>query len=154
MLLERVGSLVETEGRLLPGALRALDLASARGPVALASSTPLALIDRCLEHFGLASRFRLDTLGGVRALRQAAPRGLSHAPRRRSASRRRRCLVFEDSDRRGHRRARREHARGRGARRREDRDEVEFLLADLVLDSLEDLQRRRGSTSSSPRGPS
>ncbi len=56
-LLERVGELVETRGELLPGALRALDLTSARGPLALASSTPMPLIIRCLKHFGLVDRF-------------------------------------------------------------------------------------------------
>src|SRR5271170_6528943 len=56
-LLTRVGDLVEYEGRLMPGATRAIDLASARGPVALASSTPVDLIARCLNHFDLAERF-------------------------------------------------------------------------------------------------
>jgi len=41
LLLARVGDLVETEGRLLPGATRALDLTGERGPLALASSTPI-----------------------------------------------------------------------------------------------------------------
>ena len=41
MLLARVGELVEIEGRLLPGASRALDLTGERGPLALASSTPM-----------------------------------------------------------------------------------------------------------------
>src|SRR6202453_603398 len=57
MLLARVGELVESEGRLLPGAERALDLTGERGPLALASSTPMALILRCLAHFGLLDRF-------------------------------------------------------------------------------------------------
>src|ERR1019366_10767319 len=52
-LLGRVGDLVEAEGRLLPGARWALDLAGERGPVAIASSTPLTLIVRCLAHFEL-----------------------------------------------------------------------------------------------------
>ncbi len=56
-LLMRVGDLVESTGRLLPGATRAIDLASRRGPVALASSTPMALIERCLAHFDLRDRF-------------------------------------------------------------------------------------------------
>jgi len=56
MLLARVGELVESEGRLLPGAERALDLTGERGPLALASSTPMALIIRCLTHFGLIDR--------------------------------------------------------------------------------------------------
>ena len=58
-------------------------------PVALASSTPLALIDRCLDHFDLAIAVRDGALGGVRALRQAPPRRLPHRrglARRRSAA--------------------------------------------------------------------
>jgi len=96
MLLERVGSLVESEGRLLPGAIRALDLTSERGPVALASSTPLALIKRCLAHFDLSDRFasvhsaEFEPYGkphpGV-FLSAAASLGIEPT----------RCLVFEDS---------------------------------------------------------
>ena len=56
-LLTRVGDLVEQRGRLLPGAVRALDLASEHGPIALASSTPMALIERVLDHFALRDRF-------------------------------------------------------------------------------------------------
>jgi sugar-phosphatase len=56
-ILSRVGDLVESEGVLMSGALRALDLAAQRGPIALASSTPMALIERCLDHFSLRSRF-------------------------------------------------------------------------------------------------
>jgi sugar-phosphatase len=136
-LLERVGDLVETEGRLLPGARGALDLASERGPVAIASSTPLALINRCLAHFELLDRFasihsaELEPYGkphpGV-FLSAANSLGVA-APE---------CLVVEDS------------AAGVLAARAarmcvvavptfEDRSEPEFALADLVLTSLEDL---------------
>jgi sugar-phosphatase len=137
MLLERVGSLVESEGQLLPGALRAIDLASARGPVALASSTPLALIHRCLEHFGLASRFtsihsaEFEPYGkphpGV-CLTAASSLGVAPTS----------CLVFEDSDA-GVIAARAASMRVVAVPTREDRGAVEFLLADLVLDTLEDL---------------
>lgn len=136
-LLARVGDLVESEGRLLPGALRAVDLAAARGPIAVASSTPLALIERCLACFGLADRFaavhsaEFEPYGkphpGV-FLSAAAALGVAPAA----------CLVLEDS------------AVGVVAARAatmsvvavpaaEDRDAVEFSLADLVLASLEDL---------------
>ena len=57
MLIERVTELVTQKGRIMPGAVRALDMASERGPIALASSTPLVLIHRILNHFNLASRF-------------------------------------------------------------------------------------------------
>jgi mannitol-1-/sugar-/sorbitol-6-/2-deoxyglucose-6-phosphatase len=138
MLLERVGELVEENGRLLPGALRAIDLASERGPVALASSTPLALIYRCLDHFTLRERFaavhsaEFEDYGkphpgvfltAAAALDVAAPA----------------CLVFEDS------------AAGVVAAKSgrmtvvavpvpEDVAEAAFSLADLVLGSLEELE--------------
>ncbi|HEY5121681.1 MAG TPA: hexitol phosphatase HxpB, partial [Acidimicrobiales bacterium] len=96
MLLARVGELVEAKGRLLPGAVRAIELTSARGPVALASSTPLFLIEKCLAHFGLNDRFvslhsaEFEPFGkphpGVFLTAAAA---LGVAPDR--------CLVFEDS---------------------------------------------------------
>ena len=57
LVLDRVGELVEAKGRLLPGATRALSLCRALGPVALASSTPMRLIDRTLRHFGLDGDF-------------------------------------------------------------------------------------------------
>jgi sugar-phosphatase len=58
MLLARVGNLVESEGRTLPGAQYAIDLCAKYGPLALASSTPLELIYRCLDHFGLRGYFQ------------------------------------------------------------------------------------------------
>ncbi len=136
-LLERVGSLVDTEGRLLPGAIRAIDLASARGPVALASSTPLGLILRCLDHFDLTDRFasvhsaEFEPYGkphpgvfltAASALGSAPPRG----------------RVFEDTGA-GVIAARAASMRVVAVPTTEDRAEVEFLLADLVLDSLEEL---------------
>jgi sugar-phosphatase len=137
MLLERVGSLVESEGRLLPGAIRAIDLTSERGPVALASSTPLALIHRSLEHFNLTTRFasihsaEFEPYGkphpGV-FLTAASSLGIEPS----------RCLVFEDSTA-GVIAARAASMRLVVVPTPEDRADVEFLLADLVLDTLEEL---------------
>lgn len=136
-LLDRVGVLVETTGRLMPGAMRAIDLASERGPVALASSTPLALIRRCLDNFDLTDRFvslhsaEFEPYGkphpGV-FLTAAAALGMAPSA----------CLVFEDS------------AAGVLAGKSggmtviavptvEDRSLAAFALADVVLDSLEEL---------------
>ena len=137
MLLERVGELVESDGRLLPGALRAIDLASERGPVALASSTPLALIHRCLDRFDLSSRFasvhsaEFEPYGkphpGV-FLTAASALGIEPT----------RCVVFEDSSA-GVIAARAACMSVVAVPTPEDRDGVEFPLADLVLDSLEAL---------------
>ncbi|HEY7932063.1 MAG TPA: hexitol phosphatase HxpB [Acidimicrobiales bacterium] len=138
-LLARVGDLVEREGRLLPGAQRALDLTGAYGPLALASSTPLALIERCLAHFSLRDRFvslhsaEFEPYGkphpGV-FLSAAAALGVDPKA----------CLVLEDS------------AAGVLAGKAasmtviavptpEDRGLSAYGIADLVLDSLEGLDR-------------
>jgi mannitol-1-/sugar-/sorbitol-6-/2-deoxyglucose-6-phosphatase len=136
-LLARVGDLVETEGTLLPGATRALDLTGERGPLALASSTPMALIARCLKHFGLLERF--ETIHSAEFEDYGKPHpgvflsaalSLGIAPPA--------CLVLEDS------------AAGVLAAKAatmtviavpviEDRARPEFSIADLVLSSLEDL---------------
>ena len=96
MLIERVTELVTEKGRIMPGALRALDLASERGPIALASSTPLVLIHRILHHFDLASRFASIHSAEFETYAKPHPgvfltaaASLNVAPER--------CLVFEDS---------------------------------------------------------
>jgi sugar-phosphatase len=137
VLLARVGELVEAKGRLLPGAVRAIELTSARGPVALASSTPLFLIERCLAHFGLNDRFvslhsaEFEPFGkphpGV-FLTAAASLGV--APDR--------CLVFEDSSA-GVLAAKAGRMTVVAVPTTSDRALAAFSLADLVLDSLEDL---------------
>jgi sugar-phosphatase len=137
MLLERVGDLVEQRGRLLPGALRAIDLTSARGPVALASSTPLPLIYRCLDHFNLRDRFlsvhsaESEPYGkphpGV-FLSAAASIGVTPSQ----------CLVIEDSAA-GVLAAKAGSMTVVAVPTGEDRGQAIFSLADLVLDSLEQL---------------
>ncbi len=136
-LLDRVGELVESDGRLLDGAVRAVDLASERGPIAIASSTPMPLIERCLRHFGLLDRFasrysaEFEPYGKPHpGVFLTAAAGLEVVPED--------CLVFEDS------------AAGvlaaKAARMSvvavpvpADRRLPAFSLADLVLDSLTDL---------------
>ena len=137
MLANRVGSLVETEGRLLPGAIRAIDLTSERGPIALASSTPLALIHRCLEHFELSDRFvsvhsaQFEPYGkphpGV-FLTAASSLGIEPT----------RCLVLEDSAA-GVIAARAASMSVVAVPAPEDRSDAAFQIADLVLDTLDDL---------------
>lgn len=136
-LLERVGELIETQGHLLPGATRAVDLASARGPVALASSTPRPLIERSLRHFGLWEAFSSVHSADVEPfgkphpgvfLTAAAALGLPGPA----------CLVFEDSAA-GVLAAKAGRMNVVAVPVEEDRSQVAFALADLVLDSLEDL---------------
>ena len=136
-LLERVGDLVESDGRLLEGALRAIDMAAQRGPIALASSTPLALIDRCLAHFGLLDRFAL------RYSAEFEPYGKPHPGVFLSAAAglgvgAEDCLVFEDSSA-GVTAAKAAHMSVVAVPAAEDRDLPAFAMADLVLGSLAEL---------------
>jgi beta-phosphoglucomutase-like phosphatase (HAD superfamily) len=137
LLLSRVGDLVESEGRLLPGALRALNLTGERGPLALASSTPMALIVRCLKHFDLLDRFssihsaEFEPYGKPHpGVFLSAAAALDVAPSV--------CLVLEDSAA-GVLAAKAARTTVIAVPTHDDRDHAEFLLADLVLDSLEEL---------------
>lgn len=136
-LVLRVGDLIESDGRLMPGALRSLDLASERGPIVLASSTPLNLIYRCLDHFGLGQRFvsihsaEFEPYGKPHpGVFLTAARSIGVAPAQ--------CLVVEDSAA-GVLAAKAASMSVLAVPTSNDRDEPEFLLADLVLGSLEDL---------------
>jgi sugar-phosphatase len=136
-ILERVGQLVETEGELLPGAVRAIELTSERGIVALASSTPLTLIYRCLDHFGLRSRF------AVVQSAEFEPFGKPHPGVFLSAAAAlgvdpRSCLVFEDSAA-GVLAARAARMKVVAVPTPSDRTLPEFALADIVLSSLAEL---------------
>lgn len=137
MLLARVGELVETEGRFMPGAERALDLTGERGPLALASSTPMALIVRCLKHFGLLDRFaaihsaEFEPYGKPHpGVFLSAAMSLSVAPTA--------CLVCEDSAA-GVLAAKAATMTVLAVPTSEDRARPEFAIADLVLNSLEEL---------------
>ncbi len=136
-LLERVGALVEAKGRLLPGALRALDLAGERGPVALASSTPLALIWRCLDHFSLRERFAAITSAEFEAAGKPDPAVFLTAAGLLGVEPGR-CLVVEDSAA-GVEAALAASMMVVAVPASEDRGLEAFSRADLVLGSLEDL---------------
>ena len=138
MLLERVGELVDEKGRLLPGAVRAIELTARRGPVAVASSTPIALIERILDHFGLTSRFvslhsaQFEDFGKPHpAVFLSAARALGVAPDR--------CLVLEDSTA-GVLAAKAARMTVVAVPAPADRELAVFSIADLVLASLEDLE--------------
>jgi sugar-phosphatase len=137
-VLERVGQLVESEGQLLPGAVRAIELTSERGPVGLASSTPLTLIYRCLDHFELRDRF------AVVQSAEFEPFGKPHPGVFLSAAAAlevdpRDCLVFEDSAA-GVLAAKAGRMKVVAVPTSHDRSLPEFALADLVLNSLEELR--------------
>jgi len=96
MILQAVGDLVESEGVMMPGALRAIELASKRGPIAVASSTPMPLIMRCLQSFDLVNLFQSIHSADIEPYGKPHPgvfltaaKALGAAPTS--------CLVFEDS---------------------------------------------------------
>jgi mannitol-1-/sugar-/sorbitol-6-/2-deoxyglucose-6-phosphatase len=137
MLLDRVGELIDLKGRLLPGAERALDLTARRGPIALASSTPLALIHHVVDHFGLRDRFvslhsaEFEDYGKPHpAVFLSAARALNVPPDC--------CLVFEDSAA-GVLAAKAARMSVVAVPTPADRPLATFAIADLVVDSLEDL---------------
>jgi sugar-phosphatase len=137
-VLERVGQLVESEGVLLPGAVRAIDLTSALGPVGLASSTPLKLIYRCLDHFDLRDRFAVVHSAEHEPFGKPHPGVFLSAAASLGADPRA-CLVFEDSAA-GVLAAKAGRMKVVAVPTPNDRALAEFALADLVLKSLDELR--------------
>jgi len=136
-ILQRVGDLVESEGRLLPGAERAIALCAERGPVVVASSTPIDLIRRCLDHFSLRERF----VGIYSA--EFEPFGKPHPGVFITAAldidcHPKDCLVFEDSQA-GVIAAKAARATCVAVPAADERRAPTFVIADLVLDSLDEL---------------
>jgi mannitol-1-/sugar-/sorbitol-6-/2-deoxyglucose-6-phosphatase len=137
LVLTRVGDLVEERGRLLPGAIDALSLCASLGPVALASSTPYALIRRTLAHFGISERF------AVVHSAQDEPMGKPHPGVFLTAAKRlgvepASCVAFEDSPA-GVRSAVAASMDCVAVPVQEERGDPAFALATVVLDSLRDL---------------
>jgi mannitol-1-/sugar-/sorbitol-6-/2-deoxyglucose-6-phosphatase len=137
LLLDRVGSLVEQEGRLMPGATRALDLCARLARCGLASSTPRSLIDRVLAHFGIGGAFEVvhsaeDELFGKPdpAVYLTTARLLDVAPSN--------CLAFEDSPA-GVLAATSATMGCVAVPAAEERDHPAFDRATVVLDSLDEL---------------
>ena len=137
-LLTRVAELVDEKGRMMPGARRAIELCAARGPIALASSTPLGLIEHILTHFELLEYFgvirsaEFEEFGKPHpAVFVSAAGALGVEPHR--------CLVLEDSYA-GVLAAKAGRMTVVAVPTPEDRSLPIFTLADLVLESLEQLE--------------
>jgi len=136
-ILQRVGDLVESEGVLMPGAERAIALASAVGPIAVASSTPMPLIERTLGHFNLLERFAAVRSADVEEFGKPHP-GVFISAARAVGQSPKECLVFEDSAA-GVIAGVAATATVIAVPTVEDRPLPAFGLATLVLDSLNDL---------------
>jgi sugar-phosphatase len=133
-ILSRVEELILERGRTLPGALEAVAAMSEEGPVALASSTPRALIDVVLDHIGLAGAF------GVVCSAQDEQYGKPHPAVFLTAASQlevvpERCSVFEDSTA-GIIAAKAARMICVAVPEPSDRDRPEVGIADVVLDSL------------------
>jgi sugar-phosphatase len=136
-ILDRVGELTIERGVVLPGALDTVVAMAARGPVALASSTPRRLIDVILAHIGLSDSF--DAVCSAEdedwgkphpAVFLTAASAIGVVPQR--------CVVFEDSPA-GVLAAKAGRMVCVAVPEASERDRSEMAIADIVLDSLVDL---------------
>jgi mannitol-1-/sugar-/sorbitol-6-/2-deoxyglucose-6-phosphatase len=137
LVLTRVGDLVEERGRLLPGAIDALSLCASLGPVALASSTPYALIRRTLAHFGISERFAVVHSAQDEPMGKPHP-GVFSTTARRLGVEPHACVAFEDSPA-GVRSATAASMDCIAVPAPEERGDPAFSLATAVLGSLRDL---------------
>jgi sugar-phosphatase len=137
-ILNRVGELVESEGRLMNGAVRALDLTGDLGPVAIASSTPRPLIERSLRHFGLLDRFSAIATAADELFGKPHP-AVFLAAARALAVPATSCLTLEDSEA-GVLAAKAARTICVAVPSPDERGRATFQIADLVLDSLADLR--------------
>lgn len=136
----RVLELVRAEGAAMPGATACLDLLEAAGlALAVASSSPLAIIDAALGRLGFGHRIRLRCTSLDEAAGKPDPAVYLTAARRLGVVPAV-CLAFEDSAP-GVAAA---HAAGMRVVAVPDpaaRTDPAFAAADLVLSSLEQLSR-------------
>lgn len=144
-VVDEVMALVVAEGRLQPGAGRAIELCRSHAlPLAIASSSQYRLIRLVLDHFGLAGAFDLVHSAEDEPYGKPHPgvflttaAGLGVAPDR--------CLVWEDSPA-GVLAAKAARMACVAVPEPAERDRPVFAIADAVLDSLEqadeDLYRR------------
>lgn len=138
LIVDRVIDLILTKGTLKPGAVGAIDLCASRGwPLAVASSSEYRLIDAALSHFGLRDRFALvhsaedEEYGKPHpAVYLTAASKLGAAPKR--------CLAWEDAPA-GVVAAKAASMACIAVPEAGEGHDPAFGLADLVVDSLEDV---------------
>jgi len=136
-VVDRVIDLVTTEGRLQPGAPRAIELCREHGArLAVASSSEYRLIRRVLDHFDLAGEFAV-----VRSA-EDEPYGKPHPGVFLTAAAELgvvpdRCLVWEDAPA-GVLAAKAARMACVAVPEAAERDRPAFAIADAVLDSLEE----------------
>lgn len=134
-ILGRVGALVLERGRPMPGADLVVAAMAERGPIALASSTPSALIEIVLDHLGLSKEF------GVICSAQDEEYGKPHPAVFLTAADRlgvdpERCCVFEDAPA-GVLAAKAARMVCVAVPEEDERFNPQILVADLVVTTLE-----------------
>jgi sugar-phosphatase len=136
-ILSRVGELVMERGTAAPGAVEVVAQMAERGPIALASSTPYALIDLVLVQIGLSSAFEVICSAEDEAYGKPHPAvfltaaaALGQPPDR--------CVVFEDSPA-GVLAAKAASMRCVAVPEAPERSTPQIQIADLVVGSLAEL---------------
>jgi mannitol-1-/sugar-/sorbitol-6-/2-deoxyglucose-6-phosphatase len=136
-ILDRVAALITSEAHPLPGAREAVERAAAELPIALASSSPHAIIDAVLARFSIRDRFRVihsadeEPYGKphpVVFLSTAARLGVNPVD----------CLVLEDSFN-GVLAAKSARMRCVAVPEAAQRGDPRFVIADRILSSLVEL---------------
>ncbi len=133
-ILVRVGQLVLERGTPMPGADAVVAAMAERGPIALASSTPRALIDVVLDHLGLGSAFPLICSAQDEAYGKPHPAVFLTAAAKLGIEPER-CCVFEDAPA-GVLAAKAARMACVAVPEEAERTNPQILIADVVLDSL------------------
>jgi HAD superfamily hydrolase (TIGR01509 family) len=137
-VVNRVIDLIVTKGSLKPGATHAIDLCAARGwPLAVASSSEYRLIEAALRHFGLRDRFDLVHSAEDEEYGKPHPAVFLTAASKLGAPAKS-CLVWEDAPA-GVVAAKAASMACIAVPEPGEGGHPAFGLADLVVDSLEDV---------------
>jgi beta-phosphoglucomutase-like phosphatase (HAD superfamily) len=137
-IIERVIELLLAKGELKPGAEHAIGMCADRGlPMAVASSSQYRLIDLALEHFDLRKHFQLVHSAEDEDYGKPHPAVFLTAAAKLGAPPRR-CLVWEDAPA-GVLASKAASMACIAVPEHEEGHHPAFGLADLVLDSLEEM---------------
>jgi sugar-phosphatase len=140
-VVDAVIALVVAKGRLQPGVGRAIDLSRRHsGSLAVASSSEYRLIDVVLGHFGLAGEFELVHSAEDEPFGKPHP-GVFLSTAAKLGARPRHCVVWEDSPA-GVLAAKAAQMACVAVPEPAERDRREVAVADVVLDSLDEVDER------------
>lgn len=134
-IIESIGSLVMTKGKLMEGVLPVLELFRKKDfKMGLASSSPLVFIEKVLHHFGLGEYFSQLASGEFEPYGKPHP-GVYLTCAQRLESSPLNCLAFEDSIN-GMIAAKAARMKVVAVPEEHNRNNPRYALADLKLDSL------------------